>query len=261
MKGDRFERYFAEHQPCSWSQAQKEVDQRYDHREAPAGPSQHYMSTLDDDGRMETAFAYSRQAGLDIQEAAAVCGVEVEDNPVTLDASGLAYTPQAEHYARQRGNRSHDHVEAMLAAAAADGFSEKELAHMRRLIEAGHDAISAYVSAIETRPPSQRDRRPRPPLSGMEFEPTAPESHTGGSGHLDANFVRDLGGEALSAGDQYGDPYRREPIPPRLGQSPPTPAFKPSHTKERPLPIPKPAEHGLLPQGYAAPSQPVALRR
>jgi hypothetical protein len=252
MAQDRFgeyAQYYSRNQPCSWSQAQAAVDASHEPAKGVPGPSQYYMSTLDEDERMGAVFQYAKQAGVDVADAATTLGYSLDNRPVTLDASGLAYTPQSEHYARQRGV-SHDHVEAMLAAAANDGFSEQELAHMRRLIEVGHDAVSAYVSALETRPAGQRDRKPRPPMNPMESQPTAPESHTGGSGHLDADFVADLGTTALSSGPSQTGPYHVKHIPPRSGAAAPQHAFKHGDGHRKSQGIPQPEPGGLSPQGY-----------
>jgi hypothetical protein len=252
MARDRFNEYaehYANHPHLSWAECQRIVDLAHNPVKAPPAPSESYMRSLTAEEQFDAIYQYQRQSGLAIEDAAATLGQTLDNRPLRLNASGL---PDPQFYARKIGDLTDTDIEALLRAASEDGFSESELAHMRRLLEAGYDGVSAYVHAIETRPPGRRDRSAPIHRGGIEDTRTPPEKRTSSADGLDSNFVRDLGTTTLtpSATLQVA-PYTEHRIPPRPGSSPIMPAFKKDDQGQRHAePIAKPEAGALSPKGY-----------
>jgi hypothetical protein len=253
---DRYDQYVAHYKAnphLGWTQCQKEVDASLDRAPSPPNISTAYMKTLDPDERLHQVYQYSR-SGLDLEQAAELCGEQLMDKPVTLDASGLAFTPQAELYER-RARKDPDLASAfseMMRAAADDGFTPDELAHLQRLLHDGVDPASAYVRVCEGgMPHAERERRRPRPLNPNESQPATPQTHTSGEGGLDADFVKDLGTEILSSGPSQTGPYDRSHIPGRSGAGSGAPTAKhKGDAGHRSQSITRPEPGALTPTGY-----------
>jgi hypothetical protein len=79
--------FYTRNPHLSWPEVQRQVDASHEPPQDVRAPSEAYMASLDESRQMEAVFNYSRQSGLDIPQAAAVCGLALEDKPLTLDAS------------------------------------------------------------------------------------------------------------------------------------------------------------------------------
>jgi hypothetical protein len=252
----RFQQYcdhYSRHPHLSFAECQRLVDLEHEPPKAAPNISEAYMRSLTTDQQLDEIYSYQRQTGLPTEEAAEVCGHQLMDKALVLNASGLPDASARVDYARLH-RVGESAMQSMIDAAMDDGFTDAEIERFKELCRQGWDPVEAFVHCSELTPRGQR-RQPRP-RQAHESEPTAPETHTSSTGGLDSEFAKDLGTEILTSGPSQTGPYTRHDLSPRSGSGSFTPGFKhEGDAGPRTQAITKP-EPGALP-----PSPPRAFRR